>query len=52
MRTLQARPASAFRPFEEQGYDDTAVEQIAEGAEVFPSTGVNVVVLQRGPPGL
>lgn len=38
LRTRQAIRESAFRLIEEQGYHNTTVEQIAEGAEVSPST--------------
>ncbi|MDO0939419.1 TetR family transcriptional regulator [Streptomyces sp. DG2A-72] len=38
VRTRQAIRESAYRLIAEQGYDSTTVEQIAEGAEVSPST--------------
>ena len=38
IRTRQAIRKAAYRLFEEQGYDGTTVEQIAEAAEVSPST--------------
>jgi AcrR family transcriptional regulator len=37
-RTRAAIREHAFRLFREKGYDDTTVEQIAEAAEVSPST--------------
>ncbi len=38
IRTRQAIRGAAFRLFAEQGYDATRVDQIAEAAEVSPST--------------
>lgn len=38
VRTRHAIRESAYRLIEEQGYHNTTVEQIAEGAEVSPST--------------
>ncbi|MFG2193155.1 TetR/AcrR family transcriptional regulator [Streptomyces sp. NPDC048639] len=38
IKTRQAIRAAAYRLFAEQGYDATPVEQIAETAEVSPST--------------
>ncbi|MGP3973081.1 TetR/AcrR family transcriptional regulator [Streptomyces sp. 8N114] len=38
IQTRQAIRRSAYRLFEEQGYDATPVDQIAEEAEVSPST--------------
>ena len=37
-RTFAAVQTQALRLFREQGYDATTVEQIAEAAEVSPST--------------
>ena len=37
-RTRALIQAEALRLFREQGYDDTSIEQIAEAAEVSPST--------------
>jgi AcrR family transcriptional regulator len=38
IKTRQAIRNAAYRLFEEQGYDETTVEQIAAAAEVSPST--------------
>lgn len=38
IQTRQAIRAAAYRLFEEQGYDATPVDQIAEAADVSPST--------------
>ncbi|WP_425472016.1 TetR/AcrR family transcriptional regulator [Streptomyces piniterrae] len=38
IKTRQAIRRAAYRLFEEQGYDATPVDQIAEAAEVSPST--------------
>jgi AcrR family transcriptional regulator len=37
-KTLAAIQAAALRLFQEQGYDETTIEQIAAAAEVSPST--------------
>lgn len=37
-RTRAALRAEAFRLFEEQGYNETTIEQIADAADVSPST--------------
>src|SRR5438270_3777638 len=41
LKTKEAIQREALRLFQEQGYDETTVEQIAEAVEISPSTFFN-----------